>query len=210
MDKKDCAHFKKMLYKMRDDIHHTMETMKEHGVGNQDMSVSGELSNYDNHPAEMGTLLYEAEHNYALVVHQESLLREIDDALERIDKGTYGECTFCGKGISRERLEALPYAELCMDCAEHKASDAGIMARKPPSEEEELGVKQYFHEFADDEFEGMDYINDLVKYGSSDTPQDMGKNRDMKEFYTNEVDKQGIVDDMDQVTNDEYKRQLPD
>jgi hypothetical protein len=38
----------------------------------------------------------------------------------------------------------------------------------------------------------------------------MGGYHDYDEFYTNEVDKQGIVDDMDQVSNDEYKRQLPD
>lgn len=44
-------------------------------------------------------------------------LREIDTALERIEAGTYGECTQCGKQIAEARLRALPYAALCIDCA---------------------------------------------------------------------------------------------
>jgi RNA polymerase-binding protein DksA len=43
------------------------------------------------------------------------LLGEIDAALARIEEGTYGLCTSCGKPIGRERLEALPYATLCID-----------------------------------------------------------------------------------------------
>lgn len=48
-------------------------------------------------------------------------LRAINAALERIEKGTYGECSRCGGEISDARLEALPYAGLCIDCA--KASE---------------------------------------------------------------------------------------
>ena len=40
----------------------------------------------------------------------------VEGALERIEAGTYGTCQRCGKPISEERLEALPYAELCIDC----------------------------------------------------------------------------------------------
>jgi RNA polymerase-binding protein DksA len=46
----------------------------------------------------------------------EEQLLDIDRALERIDEGTYGICTNCGKPIQAERLEALPWAELCIDC----------------------------------------------------------------------------------------------
>lgn len=44
-------------------------------------------------------------------------LRAIDTALERIEAGTYGECTHCGEQIAEERLKALPYAALCINCA---------------------------------------------------------------------------------------------
>jgi DnaK suppressor protein len=46
----------------------------------------------------------------------EDQLAEVNKALERIEEGTYGICTNCGKNILPERLEALPYAELCIDC----------------------------------------------------------------------------------------------
>ena len=210
MDKADMERFKELLLNLKKDIDRTIGTMKENGISIQSVSHPTELSNYDNHPAEMGTILYELEHNNALMVHQENMILEINNAIERIDKGIYGKCTFCGKEIGSGRLLAIPYTALCIECAAEKSKDTGIMAQKPPSEEEELDVKQYFHEYADDEFEGIDVINDLVKYGSSDGPQDIGKNRDMREYYSNKIDKQGIVDDMDQVSNDEYRRQLPD
>src|SRR5918999_752430 len=45
------------------------------------------------------------------------MLRQIDDALERIDAGTFGECERCGNDISHGRLKALPTAALCIECA---------------------------------------------------------------------------------------------
>ena len=44
-------------------------------------------------------------------------LRQIDKALARLDAGTYGICTSCGEKIAAERLHALPFAALCVDCA---------------------------------------------------------------------------------------------
>jgi RNA polymerase-binding protein DksA len=46
----------------------------------------------------------------------EGTLEQVEDALERINKGIYGKCKDCGKDISVERLHALPYAELCIEC----------------------------------------------------------------------------------------------
>ncbi len=45
-------------------------------------------------------------------------LQEIDCALQRLDQGSYGICSECGQPIADARLEALPYAVLCFDCAE--------------------------------------------------------------------------------------------
>ena len=53
----------------------------------------------------------------ALDESDKQLLRAIDAALERIDDGTYGTCTNCGRPIALGRLEARPYAERCADCA---------------------------------------------------------------------------------------------
>lgn len=50
-------------------------------------------------------------------------IREIERALRRLDEGTYGECTSCGEPISQKRLAALPFASLCIDCANAKQND---------------------------------------------------------------------------------------
>lgn len=69
--------------------------------------------------------------------------------------------------------------------------------------------RKYLNSREDDEFEGIDQLNDLLKQGSADTPQDMGGYEDYEEFYTNKLDMQGIVDPMDNISNEQYKRQLP-
>ena len=52
----------------------------------------------------------------ALIDRLRSQLAEVQRALLKIDQGTYGQCDNCGKPIGRERLEALPYTTLCVDC----------------------------------------------------------------------------------------------
>ena len=68
--------------------------------------------------------------------------------------------------------------------------------------------RKYLNKREDDEYEGIDQLNDLMKYGSSDTPQDLGGYNDYKDFYTNKVDNQGIVDNVDKISTKQYKDQL--
>ena len=56
------------------------------------------------------------EMDYSLEENSVHVLKEIDAALGRLDDGTFGKCTRCGKQIGEERLEAMPYATLCIDC----------------------------------------------------------------------------------------------
>ncbi len=77
---------------------------------------AGEETAYDNHLADTATETYDRELDYTLEENSEHVLAAIDAALKRIDEGTYGICTNCGKQIARERLEALPWATLCIDC----------------------------------------------------------------------------------------------
>jgi len=209
----DINHFKDLLLKKGAGIKHTLETMDRNHTADQDSYHPTELSNYDNHPAEIATELFQLELNNALKVHEEDLLREIHDAIGRIDEGIYGKCAFCGKDIDKNRLEAIPYTRLCMECEQNKTIDPEILSKTRPNEELVLDApfgRKYLNRREDDEYEGLDYLNDLMKYGSADSPQDLGGYHDYEEFYTNEVDKQGIVDRMDQISNEEYKKQLPD
>ncbi|WP_080875386.1 TraR/DksA C4-type zinc finger protein [Oceanobacillus timonensis] len=83
--------------------------------------VIGELSNYDNHPADTGTELFEREKDSALERHAESELEDINKAIHAMEEGTYGICKVCGGNIEPERLEALPTADCCKQHAEQWA-----------------------------------------------------------------------------------------
>ncbi len=212
MDKYWKEHFIKKLNKEKEHFDNVLTGMKENGMSEQGDRHANELSNYDNHPAENATQLFDLEHNNALMVHIQDNLYKINEALERIEKDKFGVCTFCGKEIDRERLEVLPFTSLCIECEESKSDDTMLMKRKLPYEQERSQLQsQFFFMKNDLEYEGLDQWYDLLKYGSSETPQDMGPTRQYAEdFYTNETDRQGIVDKMDQISNEEYKRQLPD
>ena len=78
----------------------------------------GELSNAagDQHLADHASEMLEREVDDSLEENAEQLVHEIDRALAQIDAGTYGTCARCGREIPEERLEAVPYATLCLDC----------------------------------------------------------------------------------------------
>jgi DnaK suppressor protein len=77
----------------------------------------GELSAYDQHPADVATNTFERERDQAIEESMRDELKQIDEALAKIEAGTYGICERCHKPIAPARLEALPYATLCIDCA---------------------------------------------------------------------------------------------
>jgi YteA family regulatory protein len=130
----------------------------------------GELSNYDNHPADHGTEEFERGKDLALNEHAEKELTDLDIALEAMEKGTYGICEVCHKPIPFERLEALPTA---MRCLEHSAEQ--FVSEKRPVEEDIL--RPPFGQFEYDErdatfFDAEDAWQEVAKYGTSETPSD--------------------------------------
>jgi DnaK suppressor protein len=78
---------------------------------------AGELSNMPTHPADVGTDNYEQEFSLGLLESERILLAEIDDALLRIQKGTYGTCLGTGDGIGKARLTAKPWAKYGIEYA---------------------------------------------------------------------------------------------
>ncbi len=73
-----------------------------------------DLSNMPIHMADIGTDNYEIENTLGLMDSERKILAEIDDALRRIEEGTYGICEGSGEPIPRERLEAIPWARYCV------------------------------------------------------------------------------------------------
>ena len=84
----------------------------------EDDTEDGELSSAagDQHIADHASEMLDREVDESLGENAEVIVREIDDALSRIDAGTYGTCVRCGQPIPDERLAAVPYAVLCVAC----------------------------------------------------------------------------------------------
>jgi RNA polymerase-binding transcription factor DksA len=87
--------------------------------------TSGGLSNLPVHLADMGTDNFEEEVTLTLLENAGHILTEINDALDRIEKGTFGRCEECGKEIPRERLNAVPYARYCVQDAQKLQEQGG-------------------------------------------------------------------------------------
>jgi RNA polymerase-binding transcription factor DksA len=76
---------------------------------------SGELSGQDQHPADMGTEMFERTKEISILERLDGELIEIERALTRIEAGTYGTCEACGRRIDAERLRARPAARFCIE-----------------------------------------------------------------------------------------------
>ena len=111
----DTDRFKEMLVEERRRVQLAIENLHESHPGTI-TDETGDDAVYDNHLADTATETYDRELDYTLEENAEHVLADIDAALKRIDDGTYGTCTNCGKQIPEERLEARPWATLCIDC----------------------------------------------------------------------------------------------
>lgn len=95
-------------------------TIEHHDLGGASLTEeTGELlsGSQDNHMADTATETYERELDEGLEEDAREQLRQVEEALERIEAGEYGRCTSCGKEIPAERLEAVPWTTLCIDDA---------------------------------------------------------------------------------------------
>jgi len=112
---KDLAHFKTIIMDKRKEILEELQILKESMMDVTTGEYANENSTYSMH-MEQGTDAMEREKTFMFASREGKFLNYLEDALKRIEKGTYGFCTDCGKLIERERLEAVPHAQLCIRC----------------------------------------------------------------------------------------------
>ncbi len=112
----DTARFRDALLEERGRVEHALATLRDEHPGSLDDEVEEGGGGADNHLAETASATLGREIDYTLGENSEAVLAEIDAALGRIEAGTYGTCTNCGNEIPVERLEAYPWASLCIDC----------------------------------------------------------------------------------------------
>jgi len=113
--KADLDHFRTIIMEKRKEILEELETLKSSMMDSTTGEYTSENSAYSLH-MEQGTDTMEREKTFLFASREGKFLNYLDDALKRIEKGDYGFCTDCGKLIEKERLEAVPHAQLCVEC----------------------------------------------------------------------------------------------
>jgi DnaK suppressor protein len=105
--------FKAMLLEKRDELLVNVSYMENDALREE----RSDLSTMPIHMADLGTDSYEQEFTLELMDGERKVIAEIDYALNRIEEGTYGTCDVDGEPIPKQRLEAIPWARLCVVCA---------------------------------------------------------------------------------------------
>ncbi|WP_062109556.1 TraR/DksA C4-type zinc finger protein [Bacillus niameyensis] len=142
----------------------------------------GELSLYDNHPADLGTGFYEREKDFALSVHAQDEYGKVQHALEAMEKGSYGRCEVCNVEIPFERLEVLPATTFCK---EH-SPDQAIPTDRPVEEDvlEPAHDDSFSYRLKSPVKDYEDIFEEVAKFGTSETPSDfIGDYDDYNELY---------------------------
>jgi len=78
-----------------------------------------------NHMAELGSGNFDQDLTLSLLGSEKDAIDQIDGALKRIEDGSFGQCEECGMKIPKPRLEAIPYASLCVRCASQQEEGPG-------------------------------------------------------------------------------------
>ncbi len=125
MAKKEMQTHRQRLLDMLQRVNLDHSQLKHEALQPTGGEASGGLSNVPLHPADLATDVFEEEIALGLVQNQEQLIEEINAALARIDQGTFGICESCHEAISKQRLQALPYARLCIRCAQKLEEQSG-------------------------------------------------------------------------------------
>jgi RNA polymerase-binding protein DksA len=120
VNKKDLKRFENRLMEEREKLVKNMERLESSVLNRNQKESSGDLSAYSFHMADLATDASEREKAFLFASKEGRLLYHIDEALRRIRRNEYGVCQNCKADISKERLEAVPHARLCINCKEEE------------------------------------------------------------------------------------------
>lgn len=120
LSKKDLLYFKKLILKSKEEVIDQIKHINEDTLKKSQKDAAGDISGYTYHMADIATDTYDREFSLSLASNERKLIYEIDDALKKIEEGTYGICEECKNIITKTRLKVLPYARLCLRCQENK------------------------------------------------------------------------------------------
>ena len=122
MNHADLKVYKEQLLALRARLRGDVHKMAESALKKNRTEANGDLSLMPIHMADLGSDNFEQEFTLSLMETDEEMLSAIEAALERLEEGTYGSCEDCGAKIPKARLDAIPYATLCVRCASQRES----------------------------------------------------------------------------------------
>lgn len=110
LNPRDLEFYKNLLLQLRREISHDIDDLEADAF-----ATDGDRLSVDN-PADIGSESFAQEFSLELLQRDEATLGEIDDALDRVENGTYGLCEACEEPIPKARLNAVPHARNCIEC----------------------------------------------------------------------------------------------
>jgi DnaK suppressor protein len=125
LNKRDLEHFRKLLLKERERVLEELGWVEDNYIRKSRRESTGDVSGYSMHPADMGTDSMEMEKAYLIGAASGKVLEDIDEALRNVDGESYGLCVTCGEEISKDSLEAVPHARLCVKCQSEAEGSSG-------------------------------------------------------------------------------------
>ncbi|MFH1701324.1 MAG: TraR/DksA C4-type zinc finger protein [Candidatus Zixiibacteriota bacterium] len=117
MKKADMKKYEKLILAKRETLRDDIKELRKESTATIKEST-GDLSSYSYHMADLGTDAQEREKKFLLASKSGRLIYHLDEALRRIENGTFGKCLECGKNIAKPRLDAVPHARFCIACKE--------------------------------------------------------------------------------------------
>ena len=109
--------YRERLIALRARLRGDVNQMADAALNKSRSAANGDLSSMPIHMADIGSDNFEQEFTLSLMQSEGGTLEQIEVALERIEDGTYGLCEQCGGRIPKQRLNAIPYAVMCVKCA---------------------------------------------------------------------------------------------
>ncbi|WP_202077033.1 TraR/DksA C4-type zinc finger protein [Caldalkalibacillus salinus] len=191
-------------------LHENGDFQLKHAMSDSD----GELSQYDNHPADTASTMYEREKDLALREHDHHQREEIEAALQRMEEGSYGICVTCGRTISLERLQAVPTTK---HCVEHERTPRYSSVR--PVEEDVLtGFEQFNFDDDDDQtqFDAEDAYQAVARFDETyyndylDDDESRGAVEPIEGFIITDMDGNVVDESVDVNRNRSYENYIQD
>ena len=119
-NRKELEYFKKLILKIKEKILDEIKHISEDTLKKSQKDAAGDISGYTYHMADVASDTYDREFSLGLASNERQSLYELDDALKKMEEGTFGICEECKSLITKTRLKVVPFARLCVKCQEKK------------------------------------------------------------------------------------------